>query len=144
MLPAFLATEGSDSCATLRRVICSGEALSAESQSSVFASLPDARLYNLYGPTEAAIDVTHYRCLPKQSGSVPIGRPIAHTRAVVLDANLCFAPQGVTGELYIGGAGLARGYPSRSGLTAERFIADPDSPGRRSPVSDRGSRPLAL
>jgi amino acid adenylation domain-containing protein len=126
MLQAFLEHDGLDGCRSLRRIICSGEALSLETQAKASARLPWAKLYNLYGPTEAAIDVTHWTCVAGRQGSVPIGRPIAATRVVVLDEELNPAPPGVAGELYLGGIGLARGYLGRFGLTAGRFVADPD------------------
>ena len=125
MLQAFLGHEGIEACIGLRRVICSGEALSVEAQQAVFKRLPRAALHNLYGPTEAAIDVTHWTCCDDDQNSVPIGQPISGIQTRVLDSGLKPVPQGVAGELYLGGAGLARGYLQRAGLTAERFIADP-------------------
>ncbi|MET0497202.1 MAG: amino acid adenylation domain-containing protein [Steroidobacteraceae bacterium] len=126
MLNAFLEQEVEE-CTSLRRIVCSGEALSIESQTAVLTRLPWVRLYNLYGPTEAAIDVTHWECVEEDRDTVPIGRPIAGTRTVVLDAALNAAPAGVAGELYLGGVGLARGYLGRPILTSERFVADPFS-----------------
>jgi acyl-CoA synthetase (AMP-forming)/AMP-acid ligase II len=99
--------------------------LPAEAQNGVFKRLPQAALYNLYGPTEAAIDVTHWSCRDDGRTQVPIGRPIDDTQAYVLDAELNLMPPGAAGELYLGGAGLARGYVRRSALTAERFVANP-------------------
>ncbi|WP_431111398.1 amino acid adenylation domain-containing protein [Variovorax paradoxus] len=130
MLQAFLAHEGVEACTSLRRIVCSGEALAAEAQNEVFRRLPQAALYNLYGPTEAAIDVTHWSCRDDGRSQVPIGRPIDDTQTYVLDAELNLVPPGAAGELYLGGAGLARGYVRRAALTSERFVADPfDSQG---------------
>ena len=125
MLQAFLAHEGIEACASLRRIVCSGEALPAEAQNAVFKRLPWARLYNLYGPTEAAIDVTHWRCREDGRSQVPIGEPISGVTTHVLDAELNLVPVGVAGELYLGGIGLGRGYLGRQGLSAERFVANP-------------------
>jgi amino acid adenylation domain-containing protein len=112
---------------SLRQVICSGEALTASLQARFFAQVPEeVQLHNLYGPTEAAIDVTFWPCQREQRDSgVPIGRPIANTQIYLLDGNLQPVPIGVTGELYIGGVGLARGYAKRPERTAERFIPNP-------------------
>ncbi|WP_281054849.1 amino acid adenylation domain-containing protein [Thauera phenylacetica] len=125
MLQAFLVHEGIEACTSVRRIVCSGEALSAEVQNTVFKRLPRARLYNLYGPTEAAIDVTSWSCRDDGRGQVPIGRPISGIQTHVLDAGLNLVPSGVAGELYLGGIGLGRGYQGRAGLSAERFVADP-------------------
>ncbi|MDH6593496.1 amino acid adenylation domain-containing protein [Variovorax sp. TBS-050B] len=125
MLQAFLAHPGVEACTGLRRIVCSGEALPAEVQNEVFRRLPQVALHNLYGPTEAAIDVTHWTCRDDGRAQVPIGRPIDDTRVHVLDAALNLLPAGAAGELYLGGAGLARGYAQRPGLSAERFVADP-------------------
>ncbi|ADP15917.1 linear gramicidin synthetase subunit C [Achromobacter xylosoxidans A8] len=125
MLQAFLAHDGIEACISLSHIVCSGEALPVEAQNGVFRSLPQAVLSNLYGPTEAAIDVTHWACRDDGCGHVPIGQPISGIQTYVLDEGLSLAPVGVTGELYLGGVGLARGYLGRSGLSAERFVADP-------------------
>ncbi|MCF5785306.1 AMP-binding protein, partial [Pseudomonas syringae] len=109
-------------CASLTRIVCSGEALPLDAQQQVFAKLPAAALYNLYGPTEAAIDVTHWTCIDEGADSVPIGRPSANLGTYVLDAQLNPVPAGVSGELYLGGVGLARSYHRRPALTAERFV----------------------
>jgi len=125
MLLAFLEHSASGTCAGLRRVICSGEALPGDLQAQFFAQLPGVELHNLYGPTEAAIDVTAWACRASDGKEPPpIGAPIWNTRAYVLDAALQPVPVGVVGELYIAGAGLARGYLNRPALTAERFVAD--------------------
>ncbi|HVM13413.1 MAG TPA: amino acid adenylation domain-containing protein [Egibacteraceae bacterium] len=128
-------------CGALRRVFCGGEPLSSEVAERFFARL-SAELHHVYGPTEAAIETTHWRCRPGDgSAVVPIGRPIANATVHILDENLQPVPVGVPGELYIGGAGLARGYRNRPGLTQERFVPHPfsDVPGARAYRSgDRG------
>jgi amino acid adenylation domain-containing protein len=123
MLAAFL--EYDSALPALRRVICSGEALSADLEKR-FYRLSGAELHNLYGPTEASIDVTAWSC-PRggSGGSVPIGRPIANTQALVLDDRFLPAPVGVPGELCLGGVQLARGYLGRPALTAEKFVPHP-------------------
>ncbi|WP_437688570.1 amino acid adenylation domain-containing protein [Sorangium sp. So ce176] len=129
MLQAFLETPGASSCRSLRRVICSGEALPAELARRCFERLERAELHNLYGPTEASIDVTSWACQRQDtSGSVPIGTPIANTQIYLLDRHGQPVPAGVAGELHIGGVGLARGYNRRPDLTAERFVPDPFGP----------------
>ena len=142
MLQTFLDQPGLESCSALRRIICSGEELSAALQNRCIENLPHARLHNLYGPTEAAIDVTHWDCrLDIALNRVPIGRPIANTQIYVLDAYLQPAPIGVSGEIYIGGAGVARGYINRPDLTDERFIRSPfglDSEARLYKTGDIG------
>jgi amino acid adenylation domain-containing protein len=115
-----------ESLESLRLLICSGEALTAEVQARCFERLPQVEFHNLYGPTEAAVDVTSWRC-ERQNGRrvVPIGRPIANIQMYVLDGHLKHVPVGVPGELYIGGVGVGRGYHQRPELTAEKFVPDP-------------------
>jgi non-ribosomal peptide synthetase component F len=109
-------------------VICSGEALTVELQQRFFTRFPSVQLENLYGPTEAAIDVSRWSCeRESERRVVPIGRPIANLRLYVLDEEQRLVPVGVTGELYIGGVGVGRGYLGRAALTAERFVPDPFS-----------------
>jgi acyl-coenzyme A synthetase/AMP-(fatty) acid ligase/acyl carrier protein len=123
MLESFVEHAPTESMKTVRRVVCSGEAL-APSLVNRFFERFDVELDNLYGPTEAAIDVTAWRCEPNET-SVPIGRPIANTQTYVLDARLAPVPVGISGELYLGGVQLARGYHERPDLTAERFLPSP-------------------
>jgi amino acid adenylation domain-containing protein len=109
-------------------VLLGGEAVS----DAVWATLrdtPGTTGYNLYGPTEYTINTLGADTA--DSPTPTVGRPIANTRAHVLDAWLRPVPHGVPGELYIAGTGLARGYLGRPGLTAARFVADPREPGGR-------------
>ena len=128
MLESFLHAQAHTGCASLRRIVCSGEELKAELQQGCLRSMPHARLYNLYGPTEAAIDVTHWTCQADHpEARVPIGKPISNTRLYILDTHGAPVPIGVSGEIYIAGVGVARGYLNRPELTAERFVKDPFS-----------------
>ena len=113
----------------VRAFIIGGEALSFETLAFWRTHAPGTRLINEYGPTETVVGCCVYDAPPDapHSGPVPIGRPIANTRLYVLDAHLQPVPIGVTGELFIGGAGVARGYLNRPELTAERFVAHPFS-----------------
>ncbi|ARL19935.1 non-ribosomal peptide synthetase [Burkholderia pseudomallei] len=133
MLQAFLEDEGAArGCGSVKRVMCSGEALPPSLVKRFYRCLPDARLHNLYGPTEAAVDVTAWACDAEEGGaSVPIGWPIANTRIYVLDGHGQPVPRGVAGELYIGGVQVARGYLNRPELTRERFVDDPFVAGGR-------------
>ncbi|CAK0140876.1 D-alanine--poly(phosphoribitol) ligase, subunit 1 [Burkholderia pseudomallei] len=133
MLQAFLEDEGAArGCGSVKRVMCSGEALPPSLVKRFYRCLPDARLHNLYGPTEAAVDVTAWACDAEEGGaSVPIGRPIANTRIYILGGYGQPVPRGVAGELYIGGVQVARGYLNRPELTRERFVDDPFVAGGR-------------
>ncbi|WP_277621751.1 non-ribosomal peptide synthetase [Pseudomonas sp. BIOMIG1BDMA] len=114
-----------------RYLFSGGEALDPQLAMQARA-LTTHGIVNLYGPTEATIDSTSWTFNdPGPLDAVPIGKPIANARAYVLDAHLQLLPLGVAGELYIGGAGVARGYLGRDDLTAERFLADPFNPGGR-------------
>tara|TARA_R110002072_G_scaffold1983_1_gene16193 strand:- start:21068 stop:30205 length:9138 start_codon:yes stop_codon:yes gene_type:complete len=126
MLRVFLDEGGLEACSSLRRVLCSGEALPYELQERFFARLPGVELHNLYGPTEAAVDVTSWKCIRRDGRHmVPIGRPVANTQIYVLDAQMRPVPLGVAGELFIGGVQVGRGYVGRDELTRERFVRDP-------------------
>ncbi|MFJ2982773.1 AMP-binding protein, partial [Pseudomonas sp. NPDC087185] len=131
MLDVFLA-HGEASADALKRVLCSGEALPGSLVRRFHAQLPTVELHNLYGPTEAAVDVSAWHCITAPDNT-PIGKPIANTTLYVLDGQGQPVPQGVAGELFIGGVQVARGYLNRAELTTERFIDDPFStrPGAR-------------
>jgi amino acid adenylation domain-containing protein len=132
MLDAFLASGIDHALLNIRHLVTSGEALSGSLQFECLTKLPHTLLWNFYGPTEAAIDVTYWECRKSDEAETPpIGYPIQNTQIYILDASLNPLPFGVAGELYIAGAGLARGYLGRGGLTAERFIANPFTPGAR-------------
>jgi amino acid adenylation domain-containing protein/thioester reductase-like protein len=125
MLEAFLLPK-KIKCPTLQRVITSGEALSYSLKNRFYKCLPHVQLHNLYGPTEASIDVTYWDCSSKKyAGIVPIGKPIWNTSLYILDKWLNPVPRGITGELYLGGEGLAKGYLNKPELTAEKFIENP-------------------
>ncbi|GAB7036515.1 MULTISPECIES: non-ribosomal peptide synthetase [Catenuloplanes] len=128
MLREFVATPAAGSCASLRLLVTSGEALAVDLAAATRGLLPHAALHNLYGPTEATVDVTAWHVT---QDDVPIGRPVWNTRAHVLDRWLRPVPDGVPGELYLAGAQLADGYLGRAALTAERFVADPFTRGER-------------
>jgi amino acid adenylation domain-containing protein len=128
MLRAFLDAGDMTGLTDLRLIVCSGEELPADLARQCLRTL-HVRLENLYGPTEASVDVTAWTCSPDAAAArVPIGRPIANTQTYVLDDTLEPAPAGVSGELYLGGVQLARGYHGQSALTAERFVASPFGP----------------
>jgi acyl-coenzyme A synthetase/AMP-(fatty) acid ligase/acyl carrier protein len=119
----------SSSWGGLRWLLATGEALPPElcRRWRGIAS-GQTRLLNAYGPTECSDDVTHYEVgeLPSDGHTrVPIGRAVANTRLYVLDAQMMPVPLGVSGELYVGGDGVGRGYLGAGGLTAERFVPDP-------------------
>ncbi|GGK36819.1 amino acid adenylation domain-containing protein [Nocardia camponoti] len=134
MLSLFVTDPRVAGGARLRRVFCSGEALPGATVTDFYAALHvdgvGPELHNLYGPTEAAVDVTYWPC-PPDATTVPIGSPVWNTQTYVLDAHLRPAAPGVTGELYLAGVQLARGYLGRPDLTADRFVANPFSPGER-------------
>lgn len=139
VLRLFLEYIGSDFALerlrSLRYVFCSGEALTVPLVSQFYHTFPpgqEVKLINLYGPTEAAIDVTYHVCeRDALDQPVPIGRPIDNIRLYILRDDLTLASIGETGQLYISGVGLARGYLNQPQLTLERFVPNPYEPGQR-------------
>ncbi len=119
---------------SVRIVSTTGEALPPAVAAPTRRVWPEALFYNLYGPTEAAVEITYQRIgdVSPDDPTVPIGVPVWNSSAVVLDSRLHQVPDGVPGELYLGGVQLARGYAARPELTADRFVADPfGAPGER-------------
>ncbi|HEX6036828.1 non-ribosomal peptide synthetase, partial [Longimicrobium sp.] len=132
MLAAFVDAGVAARCTSLRRVVCSGEALPYDLVERAMDALPSAGIHNLYGPTEAAVDVTYWAAERRARRVVPIGRPVANTRIHVLDGGMNPTPAGVPGELFIGGVQVGRGYLGRPALTAETFVPDAfGAPGAR-------------
>ncbi|MFF2089439.1 amino acid adenylation domain-containing protein [Paenibacillus sp. NPDC058174] len=120
---------------SLRYVFASGEALKPRHVTD-FYSLIDrgdsgCRLINLYGPTEATVDVSYYDCPDAQTGTIPIGKPIHNIRLYIVDEGMRPQPIGVSGELCIAGAGLARGYHNRPELTEQSFVPNPFTAGEK-------------
>ncbi|HEY0553813.1 MAG TPA: amino acid adenylation domain-containing protein, partial [Thermoanaerobaculia bacterium] len=132
-LVARLEAEGGSLPATLRLIIIGGERALPERLAAWHAQGHEGiRLFNTYGPTESTIVATQAELVAgpvvARTGEVPIGRPVRHLRAYVLDPQARLAAPGIPGELFVGGAGVARGYAGRPDLTAERFLPDPWSP----------------
>jgi amino acid adenylation domain-containing protein len=134
MLAEYLEAQQLSGQENIKRIICSGEALTTNHQQQVFAQHSHVELHNLYGPTEAAIDVSYWSCQrePQAGIAVPIGQAISNTQLYILDESLQQVPFGMTGELYLAGDNLARGYSQRPDLTADRFMPNPyGAPGSR-------------
>ena len=130
-LPPVALRALSPACAeALTTLIVAGEACSGGLVSQWGAT---RRFFNAYGPTEVTVCASIHECDAGQAGAPPIGRPIANTRAYILDAELNPVPVGIAGELHVAGIGLARGYLKRADLSAEKFVPDPFSahPGGR-------------
>ncbi|MFZ0417788.1 MAG: amino acid adenylation domain-containing protein [Candidatus Sulfotelmatobacter sp.] len=130
----LLEQAGAAQLESLRCVIVAGEACPRQLVDTHYRVLPQASLFNEYGPTEATVWSSVYECEPGETEpTVPIGRPITNTQLYVLDQNLQPVPFGVSGELYIGGDGVARGYVNRPDLTELNFIPNPfaEAPGSK-------------
>ncbi|HEU4561307.1 MAG TPA: amino acid adenylation domain-containing protein, partial [Longimicrobium sp.] len=124
-MQAFLDHPGLEGCSSLRRIVLGGESIPVGMLAELQTRLPEARLYHEYGPTEATVTSTVRTCGAEgEAPGASIGGPISNTRVYLLDARGKPVPVGVAGELYVGGAGVARGYLGRPELTAERFVAD--------------------
>ncbi|HEV7671241.1 MAG TPA: amino acid adenylation domain-containing protein [Thermoanaerobaculia bacterium] len=132
LTPAHLALLGplaakGEPAAWAKTLVVGGEALAGETLAAWSKGAPEVRIVNEYGPTETVVGCAVYaaRAGDVAPGPVPIGRPIANARLHLLDPRGRPVPEGVPGEIYIGGAGIARGYLGRPDLTAERFVPDP-------------------
>ncbi|MCI1006622.1 non-ribosomal peptide synthetase, partial [Herbaspirillum sp. C7C8] len=112
-------------------LVVGGESTSPALLEQIHGLCPDCRVVNHYGPTETTVGILTQLLEGDQPLPLPLGQPLAQLRLQVLDADLNPVPRGAAGELYIGGAGLARGYHGKPGATAERFIADPAGNGAR-------------
>jgi len=123
----LVADEAPGTFAAVHEVWTGGDVVPAAMVRRVLDACPDTAVVDGYGPTETTTFVTRHRLDPGSAvpDDVPIGRPLDATRAYVLGTGLAPVPHGVTGELYVAGAGLSRGYLRRAGLTASRFVADP-------------------
>ena len=119
--------------AGVKTINLAGEALKRSLVEEIYKRTDVQQVFNLYGPTEDTTYSTYALLAREDHGAVSIGRPIANTQVYLLDKHLCPVPVGVAGELYLGGAGLARSYWNRAELTAERFSPNPFSaqPGER-------------
>ncbi|WP_085707327.1 non-ribosomal peptide synthetase [Pseudomonas sp. B35(2017)] len=136
LLQQFIELEQAGQCTCLTDVFCGGGELSAALARKVRERLPQVRLHNVYGPTETTVDATVWTLdpsAPAPQHAPPIGRAVDNTLLYVLDSGQQPVPQGVPGELCIGGVQVARGYMNRPELTGERFLKDPFSarPGAR-------------
>ena len=131
-LAALLASSRPDLLMPRERLVLGGEASRANWIEQLRGLAPDCAIFNHYGPTETTVGVLTYSIsdspIPQSCPTVPLGRPIPNTRSYILDHELQPIPPGVAGELYIGGANVARGYLSRPEFTADRFIPDPFNP----------------
>ncbi|MFG2797026.1 amino acid adenylation domain-containing protein [Streptomyces pseudovenezuelae] len=125
-----LAEDAPGCLSQVREVLTGGDIVSPVAVERLLRYAPGALVRQLYGPTEMTLCATHHevRAPYEAEARVPLGRPLAGTRVYVLDERLRPVPPGVTGEVYLAGSGLARGYLGRAGLTAERFTADPWGP----------------
>ncbi|GLW56065.1 hypothetical protein Kpho01_40760 [Kitasatospora phosalacinea] len=127
-----LARQDPAAFAPLSDLVVGGDVVAGEHVAAVLAACPGVRVVNGYGPTENTTFSTTHRIAPEETGGpLPIGRPIAHSTAYVLDPAGAPVPPGTEGELYVGGDGVALGYLGRPELTAQVFLPDPFLPGGR-------------
>jgi amino acid adenylation domain-containing protein/FkbM family methyltransferase len=127
-----LQLSGEEAARATRALVVGGEQLTSEVTGWWQERAPGVRIFNEYGPTETVVGCSVYELRREAGGegAIPIGRPIANTQLYILDGEGQVVPEGVVGELYIGGAGVARGYLNRPELTAEKFVTNPFGEGR--------------
>ncbi len=130
MLEAFLSEVEAGECESLKRVICSGEALKPKQVKHFADKFGTTKQYNLYGPTEAGIEVSYWEVdkATAEAGRVPIGKPVDNVQLYILDRMDQLSPVGTSGHLHIGGVQVARGYLNRVELTDDKFITDVFNP----------------
>ena len=128
--PIYQSTLDRARLSSVRRFVSAGDNCKVD---DAVAFARTSAYYNSYGPTETSVCVTHYLVDPNRryASRIPIGKPIGHTSVYLLDQHLSPVPEGVVGELCVGGVSLARGYLNRDDLTAEKFVPDPFAPGGR-------------
>jgi len=128
-----MARESKEVFGSLRYLLFGGEAVDRNRVEAVLQADKPQNFLHVYGPTEVTTYSTYYQITELGKGTVPIGGPISNTEVYVLDEQMEPVPAGVAGELYAGGAGLARGYLNRAELTAEKFVPNPfgQRPGAR-------------
>jgi non-ribosomal peptide synthetase component F len=122
-----IVSEAPDTFGSLRTFLSGGEQADYHTLRRILDSSPPQNLVNPYGPTETTVFAITYRCndLKEAEQLVPIGYPISNTTSYVLDSYMQPVPVGVTGEIYVGGDGIARGYLGQPDVTADRFVPDP-------------------
>ncbi|WNN39141.1 amino acid adenylation domain-containing protein [Pseudomonas inefficax] len=131
MLPSLygqVLEQAADQLGSLRCAIVAGEACPASLARQHRQQCAQAQLYNEYGPTEGTVWCSYYRAQGDEQGVLPIGKAIANMQLYVLDAQLRPVAAGVSGEIYLSGAGITQGYLGRPDLTAERFLDNPLNP----------------
>ncbi|MGY6120420.1 amino acid adenylation domain-containing protein (plasmid) [Paraburkholderia strydomiana] len=130
-LDALLQAQSAEWVLPRRCLVLGGEPAPTRLAARIATLRPECQLINHYGPTETAVGVLTRAGAQSRAGTLPLGKPLAHVKARIVDADGNAVPKGATGELCIGGASVAQGYLNRPSLTAERFVPDPDGNGAR-------------
>ncbi|MGY6207323.1 amino acid adenylation domain-containing protein [Paraburkholderia strydomiana] len=130
-LDALLQAQSAEWVLPRRCLVLGGEPAPTRLAARIATLRPECQLINHYGPTETAVGVLTRAGAQSRAGTLPLGKPLVHVKARIVDADGNAVPKGATGELCIGGASVAHGYLNRPSLTAERFVPDPDGNGAR-------------